>query len=261
MDDNLQDLPRHVRRKILREQEKEKEGQRQVTGKLVKWLIGLLVVVAVLGGGYWLVKSSTRSLPGEAVADAGRAHVTDISGVTYTSNPPSSGPHFPVWAKPGVYDRLISAGYLIHSMEHGYVIIWYDCEKQLSIYNLQFTIPVASAHGDEPIATSTPSAKPLTHMTVQPSGDMSWITPQTEPAEEVVLPDSFKTDSCKSLVSQLSEFTKVAQRVIVAPRLNMDHPIILTAWDRIDKVNSVDKEEIKKFIKAFHNRGPEKTME
>ena len=78
---------------------------------------------------------------------------------------------------------------------------------------------------------------------------------------EIELPDSFKSDSCKSLVSQLSEYTKVAQRVIIIPRLNMDSRIALTAWGRIDKLDSVDGEAIKAFIKAFHNRGPEQTQE
>ena len=90
---------------------------------------------------------------------------------------------------------------------------------------------------------------------------MSWFTPQDPPEVEVELPDSFKTDSCKSLVGKLSEFTKVAQRVIIVPRLNMDSPIALTAWGRIDKLDSADGERIKTFIKAFHNRGPEQTAE
>lgn len=199
-----------------------------------------VLAVAIFGGiVYWLFKISTKPLPGEAVADAGRTHVVDISGATYSSNPPSSGSHFPVWAKPGVYDRFISDGYFIHSMEHGYVIIWYDCGTN----------------------ESTPGGQPLTKMTVQPTSSTSWITPQTEPAEEVPLPESFKSDSCKNLVSQLSEFTKVAQRVIVTPRQNMDSPIVLTAWDRIEKLGKVDKDAIVAFIKAFHNRGPEQTME
>ena len=75
----------------------------------------------------------TKPLPGEIVADMGRDHVTDIAGITYSSNPPTSGPHFPVWAKKGVYDRLMSDGYLIHSLEHGYVVISYDCSNEKAV--------------------------------------------------------------------------------------------------------------------------------
>ncbi|OGM75533.1 hypothetical protein A2210_00345 [Candidatus Woesebacteria bacterium RIFOXYA1_FULL_40_18] len=265
MDENLQDLPRHERRKILREQEKEKLQSGGVTKVLRKFGLWILVLGILVIGGYWLFKNVTKKLPGEAVADSGREHVTDIAGVTYTSNPPTSGSHFPVWAKPGVYDRLISDGYLIHSLEHGYIIISYDCEKPVSSIwpappRGEYLVSSVYAH-DELAKESTDSGQFLMHMKVQPQGDMSWFTPQNPPEVEVELPEAFQTDSCKNLARQLSEFTKVAQRVIVVPRLNMDSPVVLTAWNRIEKLNTVDSDVIKEFIKAFHNKGPEQTAE
>lgn len=258
MDENL---TRSERRKILRDTERGKEAGNQQFGGIKPWGI-ILVVLAVLGfGGYRIYQDSKKPLPGQAVSDMGNNHVTDISDVAYNSNPPTSGAHFPVWAKPGVYSRFISDGYFIHSMEHGYIVLWYDCDKLTSSgYNF---IPAALAHGDEPVGTpaATSSAKPLTKMTVQPHDNINWITPQTQPSEEVPLPDSFKSDSCKNLVGQLSEFTKVANRIIVVPRQKLDSLIALSAWGRIDKLDGVDKQRIETFIKAFHNRGPEKTME
>lgn len=254
----MQDLPRHERRKILREEEKETRAGGEKKGKLVKWLVSLLVVVGILGGGYLLIRQSTKALPGEEAADKGREHVTDIYGVEYSSNPPSSGSHFPVWAKPGVYDRFISDGYLLHSMEHGYIVIWYDCSKPTAGYRLLTT--EVYAH-DEPTEESTDSGQLLKHMKVQPTATVSWVTPESPPPEEMPFPDSFKTEGCKSLISQLSEFTKVAKRVIVVPRQNLDTIVALTAWGRIEKLNKVDKEKIEEFIKAFHNKGPEATME
>ncbi|MEK7112472.1 MAG: DUF3105 domain-containing protein [Patescibacteria group bacterium] len=220
-----------------------------------KW-IWLVVILLVLGIGYWVARELTKPLPGQEVKDDGREHVTDIYGVKYSSNPPTSGKHFPVWAKPGVYDRLVSDGYLLHSMEHGYVVIWYDCSK-LSSGGL---IKTVFAH-DEPTQESTESGQLLMHMKVQPTGNMSWFTPENPPEVEIELPESFKTDSCKSLVNQLSEFTKVAKRVIVTPRLNMDSAVAITAWGKIDKMDSLDAKRITDFIKAYHNRGPEQTTE
>ncbi len=218
----------------------------------------VLALAGLFAFGYLLFREATKPLPGEAVPTLSRDHLTDISGISYNSNPPTSGPHFPVWAKPGVYDRLISDGYFIHSMEHGYVIIWYDCSKLVpSAYQL---VPAVYAH-DEPTKESTDSGQFLMHMKVNPPAGVTWITPQSQPEEEVALPDSFKSDSCKKVISDLSEFTKAAKRVIVAPRLNMEKPVILTAWGRIDKLDPLNKEEIMKFIKAFHNKGPEQTME
>jgi len=224
--------------------------------KILIWFVVLSVIVLALYGIYKLV---TKPLPGEAVAALGRDHVTDIAGVNYNSNPPTSGPHFAVWAKPGTYDRLISDGYLIHSMEHGYVIIWYDCSKLSSGYS-PFAVGKVYAH-DEPVAQSSDSGELLKHMKIQPTGDTSWFTPTNPPEVEVELPESFKTDSCKDLVSKLSGFTKVAKMVIVAPRLNLDSLVTLTAWGRIDKLDSADEARMVTFIKTFHDHGPEKTME
>ena len=78
---------------------------------------------------------------------------------------------------------------------------------------------------------------------------------------EIELPEPFKSDACRALVTDLTEFIKAAQRIIVAPRINMETPVALTAWRRILKLEKVDKESIEKFIEAYHNRGPEQTVE
>jgi hypothetical protein len=56
----------------------------------------------------------------------------------YTVNPPSGGDHLSVAVPPGVYegDRVPPDGNLVHSLEHGYVIIWFkpevsDADKQV----------------------------------------------------------------------------------------------------------------------------------
>jgi len=45
----------------------------------------------------------------------------------YHSNPPTSGPHSPTDAAPGIYSEPVPKENLVHSMEHGAVIIWYNC--------------------------------------------------------------------------------------------------------------------------------------
>ena len=48
----------------------------------------------------------------------------------YNSDPPTSGPHYPNEAQVGFYDTnsyQYPAGYLIHNLEHGYIIFWYNC--------------------------------------------------------------------------------------------------------------------------------------
>lgn len=214
-------------------------------------VVGIVLLAALL---WWAITESYKPLPGKEAADEGRDHITDITGITYNSNPPTSGKHFPVWAKKGVYDRVLSDGYLIHSLEHGYIVISYDCTKLSSKLKVE-----SSKLPEENSAASTSGA--LMRMTVQLSGEMSAITPEHEPAVEVPLPDSFKSAECKKLVSDLPVFLKDWQRIVIVPRLNLDVPIALTAWNHIEKLQAFDKKKIQEFISAYHNKGPEATVE
>ncbi len=48
----------------------------------------------------------------------------------YNSVPATSGPHFPVWWRDwGVVDEELPDELLIHNMEHGGVVIRYDCPE------------------------------------------------------------------------------------------------------------------------------------
>lgn len=237
--------------------------------KFFSWLAYISLIVATL---FLISKQITKDIPGESVDDLGSEHVTDIADVIYNSNPPTSGKHFPMWAKKGVYDRLLSDGYLIHSLEHGYIIIWYDCTKSISTVELVtyfqsrsdklalFPIFNVLAH-DEPAEESTDSGQLLKHMKLKQTNEMSAFTPDNSPDIEISLPDEFKAESCKNLVSKLSEFVPKFERVIVVPRVGMDTAIALTAWNRIEKLDKFDESKILEFIKAFHNKGPEKTVE
>ena len=59
---------------------------------------------------------------------ASAAHVPVCSELPLTSHPPTGGEHFGTWAAFGVYDAPIPWGFLIHSMEHGAVVLGYRCE-------------------------------------------------------------------------------------------------------------------------------------
>jgi hypothetical protein len=47
----------------------------------------------------------------------------------YISDPPTSGPHYEMPAEAGFYDEVIPDEHLVHNLEHGYVIIWYNCSQ------------------------------------------------------------------------------------------------------------------------------------
>lgn len=60
-------------------------------------------------------------------------HVPEGTVITYSTNPPSSGSHYPIWANFKEYDHPVADGYLVHSMEHGAVVIFYDCDPNACV--------------------------------------------------------------------------------------------------------------------------------
>lgn len=55
-------------------------------------------------------------------------HVPEGTLITYCSNPPSSGRHYPIWAAFQEYSAPVEWPYLVHSMEHGAVLLLYKCD-------------------------------------------------------------------------------------------------------------------------------------
>ena len=55
-----------------------------------------------------------------------REHTEDLAEqIGYSSSPPTSGKHFVEPAEDGAYDEAPDAKQLVHTMEHGRVIIWF----------------------------------------------------------------------------------------------------------------------------------------
>lgn len=92
--------------------------------------LGILAVIALL------VWSGARPLAGVAVPVEGADHIEEGTDPgPYNSNPPTSGTHFPSTFEAGFFDEEEAAtlppfpeGYLVHNLEHGYVIFWYNCQ-------------------------------------------------------------------------------------------------------------------------------------
>lgn len=121
-------------RQIQREKQKRQQRLRQ---GLIYGGIGV-AVVAVLAGVIFLGTNQPASaaLMGDAVAIPSRDHVPSntVPG-PYNSNPPAGGSHFDTDFSAKFYQESDLAslpphpeGYLVHSLEHGYVIFWYNCQ-------------------------------------------------------------------------------------------------------------------------------------
>jgi len=55
------------------------------------------------------------------------AHVSLCSVIDYPMNPPVYGDHYPVWAAYRSYSMPIPLGFLVHNLEHGAVVLLYNC--------------------------------------------------------------------------------------------------------------------------------------
>lgn len=74
---------------------------------------------------------TTPPTPGPAgtvvvqVRNEGWGHVLEGSAITYASNPPASGPHYPVWARYEAHATPLARGYWVHNLEHGAIVMLY----------------------------------------------------------------------------------------------------------------------------------------
>lgn len=61
-------------------------------------------------------------------ADEGHAHMPDESAIEWNANPPTSGTHYDSWAAwDRTYTTQFKRGYWVHNLEHGGVVLLYNC--------------------------------------------------------------------------------------------------------------------------------------
>ncbi len=116
--------------KSKRQQAHERQRKEKLCSNLTWGGIGL-VVLSVIGVLVW---QGVKPAAGESIpimAESSQHIAVDSDPGQYNSDPPTSGPHYPDEAETGFYDTNIfafPAGYLVHNLEHGYVIFWYNCD-------------------------------------------------------------------------------------------------------------------------------------
>jgi hypothetical protein len=106
-----------------------REAQRRKRRLL--WIVaGVLVALASVGGIAWAAWQSNQPAPGEAVVIQGRDHIQPgQSHPPYNSDPPTSGWHYDQPVRAGFYSEPLPDEELVHNLEHGHVVISYDCSK------------------------------------------------------------------------------------------------------------------------------------
>jgi hypothetical protein len=54
-------------------------------------------------------------------------HLTPCTPITYATNPPSGGNHWPIWAAFKKYDVPVPREMYVHDLEHGAIVLLYKC--------------------------------------------------------------------------------------------------------------------------------------
>lgn len=200
--------------------------KRLSTEQLIFIGIGIITVIGLF---FWIFKETNRPQPGMQIPDLGRGHVPVGTEEFYNSNPPTSGPHYEVWTRAGILDAPPDDRFLLHSLEHGYIIMSYNCDLQ----------------------------NPLVGMVNEASNSAKLAT------DSANLSEPFRSPDCATLKDNLAKVfdEKGKRKLIVVPRPDLNTPIALTAWTRLQKLDAFDKDAIHGFIDAYRDQGPEKTME
>ena len=145
-----------------REQRRVRQRREQMRNYAIWCGLGLLVL-AVIG---FIVWQGVRPAAGEAIPEMVRSpHIPkDTDPGEYNSDPPTSGLHYAEEAEAGFYDTnryTYPAGYLVHNLEHGYVIFWYNCnlvsETECSGLKSQIQTVMGELGGTKLIAYPWPS--------------------------------------------------------------------------------------------------------
>lgn len=94
-----------------------------------------LVVIAVGAVVVGLIQQNNTQIVGELVPIMSSVEHHDGVEIEYNTSPPTSGEHYSNPIPAGFYDEnsfeasevAHPESYIVHSLEHGYVVVWYNC--------------------------------------------------------------------------------------------------------------------------------------
>ena len=122
-------LSKRERKDLRRQERREGQTHERKMRKGKKLVVLALLLGAILVAGWFGIQALTPEPLGEdysrAMPHEGGTHVQEGTQVLYQSNPPTSGNHWPVPLRDGIYDEEKPDGAVIHSLEHGRVWITY----------------------------------------------------------------------------------------------------------------------------------------
>lgn len=170
------ELPKHERKKKLKELRREQERKSGLVKKVRNWGIVIFVLVVGIVGFTQLTKKTPEQIQFEQEVKAvslegkveefsieGRDHVPAGTSVDYQTNPPTSGSHLAQAKEWGIFTKEIDDMAAVHSMEHGGIWISYkDISKEeiavledIGKQNLQSTLVSPRSGNDNKVVISS----------------------------------------------------------------------------------------------------------
>ncbi len=153
--------------------------------------LGLLAVLfLVVAGGGLAFYLNEADKPGQSVAQQPSPHLQKVEDPhSYSTNPPTSGPHLADTAPWGVSATVITKELQVHNLEDGGVII------------------------------------------------------------------NYRPDLDKATVDRLAELARSYDTaVLMSPYPDLSHPIVVTAWNRVDRLEALDEARIRRFVDEYRGK-------
>jgi hypothetical protein len=117
-----------------RERRRAEQARQQRLTRLASGLVVVLVAAFLI---YAILRAIGNPPLGNEITTTGSgSHVRDGQPIPeYSTNPPTSGTHYDTPLPEGFYDTnsreaialTNPQAHIVHSMEHGYVVFWYNC--------------------------------------------------------------------------------------------------------------------------------------
>jgi hypothetical protein len=98
-----------------------------------------------------------------------RSHVTPCDALDFPAHPPATGDHFGQWAAFRTYASPVPWGFLVHSLEHGAVVVAYRCDTACPTLVSELQAIVAERVDPACRMEATPS-----RMILVPDPDLEW---------------------------------------------------------------------------------------
>ena len=110
---------------------RDKTARRKRSENRLLLAAGFIAVAMVAAVIYFNVRGTLPVGSEEILASLGNMHIeqNSPSPMTYNSTPPTSGPHYGGIARWGIHADPIRYEQLIHNLEDGGVVVYYQCEN------------------------------------------------------------------------------------------------------------------------------------